>query len=216
MLETEKYLIVLFKNKEKKKIINKFKTYERAKIFYDDLIKKNDVFFETKVLNGEYCFFEIGLIGFGSDKKNKFLIKDNLGRNMNAEIDEQYNIIDIKEFKIEDSFFDLSKNTKITFSTFSKMYLKSKSLKLLSKLNNKVVLQDDGETYLFSFKSESESSRFLSILSEHSIKSERGDLLIIPDCSKEQKKYLYKLLESKGFDKSVLYRRFTTYSKSIE
>ena len=91
MLKTEKYLIVLFKNKEKKKIINKFKTYERAKIFYDNLIEKNNVFFETKVQNGKFCSFEIGLIGFGSDKKNKFLIKDNLGRNMNAEINEEYN-----------------------------------------------------------------------------------------------------------------------------
>jgi hypothetical protein len=216
MLEKEKYLIVLFKNKEKKKIINKFKTYERAKIFYDNLIEKNNVFFETKVQNGKFCSFEIGLIGFGSDKKNKFLIKDNLGRNMNAEINEEYNIFDIKKFKIEESFFDISKNTKITFSTFSKNYLKSKSLKLLSKLNNKIVLQDDGETYLFSFKSESESSRFLSVLSEDSMKTGRVDLLIIPDSSKEQKKYLYELLESKGFEKSVLYRRFTTYSKGIE
>ena len=34
-----KYLIVLFKNKERKKIIKKFKTHQRAKEFFDNQIK---------------------------------------------------------------------------------------------------------------------------------------------------------------------------------
>ena len=39
----------------------------------------------------------------------------------------------------------------------------------------------------------------------------RMDCIIVSDSSKEQKKYLYNLLESKGISKKVLYRRSTTF-----
>ena len=38
----ENYLVVLFKNKKRKKIIKKFVTLSRAKTFYDNLIKKSN------------------------------------------------------------------------------------------------------------------------------------------------------------------------------
>ena len=42
------YLIVLFKNKERKKIINKFVTFDRAKSFYDKkILISKDVEFEV-------------------------------------------------------------------------------------------------------------------------------------------------------------------------
>jgi len=57
-----KYLIVLFKNKERKKIIKKFKTFENAKKFYDKMIKENTIVFNKEVENGKDCFFELGLM----------------------------------------------------------------------------------------------------------------------------------------------------------
>ena len=56
-----------------------------------------------------------------------------------------------------------------------------------------------------------ESSRFIDCLSSHFFKIKRGDCLFIKDYSSPQRKYLYSLLESNGFDKKVLYRKFTTY-----
>ena len=47
------YQIVLFKNKVKKKIINKFKTHKKAVEFYNDLLKENDeVIFDKEFENG--------------------------------------------------------------------------------------------------------------------------------------------------------------------
>ena len=47
MIQSEpNYIVVLFKNKSKKKIINKFKTKERAVAFYKKLIEENDVIFD--------------------------------------------------------------------------------------------------------------------------------------------------------------------------
>jgi len=41
-----KYLIVLFKNKKRKKILNKFKTLERANKYFNDTLKtSNNVLF---------------------------------------------------------------------------------------------------------------------------------------------------------------------------
>ena len=53
------YLIVLFKNKERKKIINKFKTYQRAKEFFDNQIKNTKVVFKKGIENGKSCSFEL-------------------------------------------------------------------------------------------------------------------------------------------------------------
>ena len=51
------YYIVLFKNKQKRKIINKFKTLNRAKKYYDNLLQiSDDVFFERQLIR----FFKNG------------------------------------------------------------------------------------------------------------------------------------------------------------
>jgi len=216
MSETNKYLIVLFKNKEKRKIINKFKTFDRATTYFKNLIKENDVIFDKKVENGLSCEYELGLVSFGSSiEKNNFTLRDDMGRLQNVNIDGEYNIIDLKPFKLEEHFYDVTKNKKISYGEFEKEYLKTKSLKLISKLNNKIVIQNDEKINLFSFKCSSESMRFIETLTNESIKYNRVDLLIVSDTSKEQKKYLYKILELNGIEKSKLYRRFTTYSKTI-
>jgi len=57
------YLVVLFKNKKKKKIIKKFVTLSRAKNYFEELINKsNEVIFEVLVENGKDCKFELALI----------------------------------------------------------------------------------------------------------------------------------------------------------
>lgn len=215
MNDSGKYLIVLFKNKKRKKIINRFKTIERAKRFYNDFLKKNEVIFKKSVENGKPCHYEISLLGITTENKNKFTVRDSLGRLINAEVDSNYSIVNLDPYDIEEEFYDVSKKKKITFLDFSKVYLSGSGLKMVSKLNNKVVVQNDDKCSLFSFKCESESSRFLDVLTSYNIDNNKSDVLIVPDTSKEQKKYLYETLEEKGFKKSSLYRRFTTYSKSI-
>lgn len=209
-----KYSIVLFKNKERKKIINKFKTFDRANNFYKDLLDKNLVLFEKQTENGKECHYEIALVEKDSINFDSYYVKDNMGRQVKVDVDDSsHKILRLDNFKVEELIFDVTQNKRIKFSEFEKSYLKSKGLKLLSKINNKIVFQEDDQTNLFSFKSEVESERFLKSLSSYLIELNRFDIIIVMDTSKDQKKYLYDLLEKKGFDKSVLYRRFTTYPK---
>jgi hypothetical protein len=117
------YLIVLFKNKEKRKIINKFKTSKKALKYYDSLLSdSNNVIFETKTENGLGCSFDLALMEIKGSKSEKTYIKDELGRTKVVETDsEDYNIIKINPFRIEEEFWDYSSKTKIDSPFFEKL-----------------------------------------------------------------------------------------------
>ena len=209
------YLVVLFKNKKKKKIIKKFVTLSRAKNYFDGLIEKsNEVIFEVLVENGKECKFELGLISLTTNQSSPVYMTDEFGRSIKVKLDENgMSILHLNSFRDEDLIYDVKNKKKITTQEFIKRYLKGDGLKMVSVLNNKVILQRDEKIDLFSLKNESECSRFVECLSSHFFKIKRGDCLFIKDCSSPQRKYLYELLESNGFDKKVLYRKFTTYPK---
>jgi hypothetical protein len=207
------YLIVLFKNKTRKKIIKKFITLSRAKNYFKQLINdSNDVIFEVLVENGKECKFELALIELSTNQSTPVYMTDEFGRSVKIKLeDDGMSILSINPYKEEDLIYDVKNKSKITSQEFIKRYLKSDGLKMISVLNNKVILQKDEEIELFSLKNESECSRFVDSLSSYFFKIKRGDCLFIKDYSSPQRKYLYSLLESKGFNKKVLYRKFTTY-----
>ena len=209
------YLVVLFKNKKKKKIIKKFVTLSRAKNYFDGLIEKsNEVIFEVLVENGKECKFELGLISLSVNQSSPVYMTDEFGRSIKVKLEENgMSILHLKPFRDEDLIYDVKNKKKITTQEFIKRYLKGNGLKMVSVLNNKVILQRDEKIDLFSLKNEYECSRFVECLSSYFFKIKRGDCLFIKDCSSPQRKYLYELLESNGFDKKVLYRKFTTYPK---
>lgn len=209
-----KYLIVLFKNKERKKIIKKFKTLENAKKVFDNMINENTVIFNKEVENGKDCTFELGLMEKDSLNFDSYFIKDDLGRHVKVDLDDpEYKLISVSEFLIEEYIFDIQKNEKISFEKFIKSYLPKNKIRLISKLNNKIIVQDDDLFYLFSLKSDLDCGRFLNILQNYMFKNNLSQSLIVFDTSKPQKKYLYNLLKEKGVDVSVLYRKSTTYFK---
>jgi len=210
------YLVVLFKDKKKKKIINKFVTFSRAKQFYDKLLEQsNEVIFNIEVENGVDCKYELGIIEMGTNQLSPVYITDEFGRHTKVKLDSsEMSLIQITPFKKEEKIYDINKKKKITISQFIKTYLKGDGLKLVSSLNNKIVVQEDEKINLFTLKSESESSRFIDCLSSHFFKIKRGDCLFVKDHSSAQRKYLLNLLESYGVDKKILYRKFTTLPPS--
>lgn len=207
-----KYLIILFKNKERKKIIKKFKTYERAKKFIDDKISNNNIVFSKQVENGKNCSFEIGLLEKNSNNFDSYFIKDELGRQVKVDLDDSdYKILQIHNYKIEEFIYDISKNKKISIDQFISNYVKKGSIKLISKLNNKIIVQEDDNFNLFSLKSDEDCYRFTQVLQKYMLEKKRGDCIIVLDSSLPQKKYLYSLLESKGISKNILYKKSTTF-----
>ena len=212
----ENYIVVLFKDKKKKRIIKKFITFSRAKQFYEKLIKEsNEVLFEIRVEAGKECNYELGIVEMSSKQLVPVYMTDEFGRNVKVKLDEDgMTLFKIQPYKKEETIYDIKEGKKITMSDLIKKYMKGDGLKMISVLNNKIVLQEDEKIHLFTLKSESESSRFIDSMSLHFFKIKRGDCLFVKDYSTAQRKYLYSLLESNGIDKKILYRKFTTLPRS--
>ena len=85
---------------------------------------------------------------------------------------------------------------------------------MVSSLHNKIIVQNEDKINLFSLKSPSESNRFLDSISSYFFKIKRGDCIFVKDSSSAQKKYLIDLLSNAGYDKKMLYRKFTTFPPS--
>jgi hypothetical protein len=207
------YLIILFKNKEKRKIINKFKTKKKALDFFNEQSKLSDsVVFEKRTENGSKCQFELLLMENKEFGLEKIYIKDELGRTTKVETDsEEYNVLKIIKYNLEEEFLDYSTKKKITSNIFEKKYLSYKGIKMISKLNNKMIFQGNEEIKLFTFKDEDDADRFIDSMENKMRSEKRGDCIFVKDFSFPQKKYLYNLLVEYGFPKSYLQRYSTTH-----
>ncbi len=211
-----KFLIVLFKNKLRKKIIKKFQTGKKAVAFFDNIVSENnEVIFDRQIENADPSVFEIAVLEKNSQKLLPTYMTDEFGRNVRVKLENpEYNIIKISPYKYPETVFDIERNKKISMDFFMSRYMPTTTVKVMSILHNKIILQNDDEVRLFSLKSESDAERFISTLSYYFFKKKRGDCIFVNDTSSPQRKYLLQFLESKGFDKKILYRKYTTHPKS--
>lgn len=207
------YIVVLFKNKTRKKIIKKFVTLERADEFYIKMIDENkSVYFGRQVENARDCEFELCLLEKKNSEFDSLFVRDKLGRQMKVELDDpDYKIIKVSEYQVEETIFDVTKRNKITLNEFYKKYVFRKGIILISRLNNKIVVQEDNNVNLFSLKNENESRRFLNSLNDFFIDNSITNCIVVVETSKPQKKYLYTILEDMGIEKKLLYRTSTTF-----
>lgn len=207
------YLIVLFKNKVKKKIIKKFKTKNNAIDYYNKLMDESDtVVFNKTFENGYISKYELSILSNTNTDENAGFIKDELGRQIKIDLDyDGFKIMKINEYRVDEYFLDYHTKNKINTQEFIKKYLSPTGLKLVSKLNNKVIVQIDDNFKLFTFKNCYDSDKFIDDLSDKFKTEKRSDCLFVKDVSISQRKYLYELLESQGFPKSYLFRQSTTF-----
>ena len=80
-------------------------------------------------------------------------------------------------------------------------------------INNKICIQIDEDVKLFSLKDIDESYRFLNVVEKYFYENSRFDAIFVRDVSNAQRKWIYSVLEDKGFNKRNLYRQKTTFSK---
>jgi hypothetical protein len=207
------YMVVLFKNKTRKKIIKKFITLERSDEFYNKLVEENkSVYFGREIENARECDFELCLLEKKNNEFNSLFVKDKLGRQMKVELDDpDFKIIKVSNYQVEETIFDITTREKITLNEFYKKYVYRKGVILISRLNNKVVVQEDNKVNLFSLKNENESRRFLNSLNDFFFDNSIANCIVVVETSKPQKKYLYTILEDMGIEKKLLYRTSTTF-----
>ena len=177
--------------------------------------QNQDTIFETKTENGKSVNYEIALLEKKGNSLFPIYTKDEFGRNIKLEFeDNDYNIIKISPYKEPELIQDYQTKNKISVDPFINKYLSKDGLKMVSKLNNKLIVQKDEDVFLFVLKNENDCFRLIESMIERFVKLKRGDCMFVNDTSPQQKKYLYSFLMDKGFDKNFLYRKETTYSST--
>jgi hypothetical protein len=208
------FQIILFKNNKKKKIFKSFKTKKNANSYFESKMKKsNRVKFKTLVENGIDVDMRLAIVSnISNNDYSQIYYTDELGRQIivNPKIGENLYIQKISQYNEEELIYDIKENKKIDIDFFIKKYLSEKELYMLSKLNNKLIVQKNENIQLFSFKNENDVGRFVESLTNS---MDKINFIYVSDISSAQKKYLYKLLEESGFDKQMLYRKSTTHPK---
>lgn len=182
--------------------------------FFNKSIDENNVLFEKKIENAQSVDYEIGLLSKNQSFQPSLFITDEYGRNNPVNLENSdYIFLNIKKFKIEELIFDWQKKEKINFENFVNNYCNEKDLKNIFTLNNKICVQVNDDVKVFSLKDQNESYRFLDVCQTYFYESNRQDAIFVKDISTPQRKWIYGVLEKKGFDKKRLYRLKTTFSK---
>jgi hypothetical protein len=175
-------------------------------------VDSGNVIFEKQYENGDKFNYEISILEKVSGTFLPVFLKDELGRNIKVSLDdEDFSIKKITSYYVEEFILDTSLNKKINSEEFINQYLIGAGLKLVSKLNNKIIVQNDNLFNLFTLKNESDSDRFIDTLSTLFLTQKRFDCIFVKDYSNSQRKYLYNLLTENGFSKSYLQRQTTTH-----
>lgn len=204
------FKIILFKNNKKKKVLKTFKTEKKANDFFNKLIEISEkVKFREEFNSGSEVEYNLGVIG---DKVilEKIFYTDDLGRTIyiNPKVGDKY-IQNIKNYNREESIFDFQTKKKISYDNLVKTYFKNDEVYLISKLNNKIVVQNQTITNIFSLKNEYDSGRLVDILQKDLV----GKSIVSKDTNTVHRKYIYSLLVDKGFKKDYLYRKSTTHPR---
>jgi len=205
----KKYKIILLQDGVQRKIFfqtNVRKTvYERFRLI-EEIEQPN---FTTKYVKRKVCTFELGLFSL-TEPNYKIYSKDSMGRNIirNMSIGD-YHLIKIIPYWVEERLYDHQTKKRITFGDVLNGYLGDRKLKQIFSLNNKTVIQKDDEFFLFSHKNVDDSNRFLESIRSFMVKNKRFDCLIVPDHDTIQRKQLYAILKSKGYNRNFLYKHYT-------
>ena len=205
----------MFKNKKRKKIIKSFVRKNIAELYFKKLCDESDkVKFNVEVENSLDVIYEVGLLCKNIDTQFQLFSQDDIGRNVRVNLeDSDLQIIKIHKYKIPEKLQDWSSNKRITYDEFFKKHFSDKELKNVFTVNNKIIVQKDEQTSVYSLKNIEESKRLLMLLQDEFISSKRADAIFVKDMDTIQRKYLYDHLEKLGIDKKRLYRQSTTFSE---
>ena len=211
----DNYIIVLFKNKKKRKIIKGYATESNAKSKFKKLIKDNHIKFPIYYENAEFSNYELGLLTNQQSHQISLFTTDDVGRNniVKVEGESEYVFLDIQKYDLEEKIYDWQTDSRISFDDLISNYCKQNTFKNISTLNNKLIIQIDETFYLFSLKNSEDSIRLLQTLEKEFISNGRKDAMFVRDLNTVQRKWMYNLLENYGFDRKKLYRQVTTFSK---
>lgn len=155
--------------------------------------------------------FELALIFPKTRWNTNPLVKDSLGRNIEAKMgdDEKFRIKEIIPYWKEELIYDYQKKKRIRYHEMMQQILPIKDIGQIFILNNKLFVQIENDIKLFGNKNLNDASRLFDIVREDLNNRKKGNFIFVKDVTTHQRKLLYNLLESKGFSRRELFRHYS-------
>lgn len=154
--------------------------------------------------------FELGLIFPNNRWVTSTYVKDSLGRNFEAIIeDDKFRIKEIIPYWSEELIYDFQNKKRIRYHEMLDYILTISDVAQIFTLNNKLFVQVENDVRLFGNKNIADTNRLFDLVKEDLLKKKRGNFIFVRDITTYQRKQLYTLLESKGFKRSELSRHYS-------
>ncbi len=211
-MKNGKYFIVLFCNKKRVKILYRCQKKNTVYDYWHEYkTQKKPRFLKTqnRKRNND-VIYEIALIFPNTRWSTKTYVKDSLGRLVEAKFeDEKFRIKEIIPYWKEELIYDFQKKERIRYHELLEQIMSISEIGQIFTLNNKLFVQNENDILLFGNKNIKDSKRLFELIREDVLKKKKGNFIFVKDVSTAQRKILYKLLESKGFKRSELFRHYS-------
>lgn len=211
-MKNGKYFIVLFCNKKKVKIL--YKCMKRTTVYdYWREFKTEKKPRYVKQQGGKRnreLVYELGLIFPNNRWATEVWVKDSLGRNQEAKIEDgRFRIKEIVPYWEEELIYDYSIKKRIRYHQMMEYIESVTEIAQIFTLNNKLFVQVEDDVRLFGNKNIKDADRLLELVKEDLLKKKRGNFIFVRDVTTHQRTLLYDLLESKGFKRQELFRHYS-------
>jgi|TARA_R100000664_G_scaffold34130_2_gene54250 hypothetical protein len=204
------YHIIIFNNHQKRKVLYTSTNYRNITRKYKQILKKSNVIFPIKLSRKKECVIELALICQGNCQDKTIQRRDDLGRlETVSSTNPDFSILDINDFELEEKVYDHQRKKRRHIQEIIEEYVPQKNIVQIFKLNNKLVIQNNDQYFLFSLKTVKESDRLLECLRSHFRSVGKFNCLFSKDLSTIHRKELYNILENYGFDRKLLYKHYT-------
>ena len=211
-MKNGKYFVVLFCNKKKVKIL--YRCMKRTTVYeywreFKTQKKPRFIKIQGNKRNLELVY-ELSLIFPNNRWATKTFVRDSLGRNVEAKIeDNKFRIKEIIPYWEEELVYDYQKKKRIRYHEMMEQILPIKDISQIFTLNNKLFIQVENNITLFGNKNIADAERLLNLVKEDLLNKKRGNFIFVKDVTTHQRKLLYDMLELKGFKRSELFRHYS-------
>lgn len=211
-MKNGKYFIVLFCNKKRVKILYRCMKRTTATEYWHEFKTERKPPF-VKLQGGkrkQEQIFELGLVFPNNRWATKTYVKDSLGRNIEAKIEDGvYRIKEMIPYWKEELIYDFQTKKRIRYHEMVDQVLKISEIAHIFTLNKNLFVQVENDIKLFGNKNISDSERLFELLKSDLLKRKKGNFLFVKDITTHQRKLLYEMLESKGYKRSELFRHYS-------
>ena len=211
-MKNGKYFIVLFCNKKRVKIL--YRCMKRTTVYEYWREHKTQKPPRYRKVQGnkrkQELVYELALIFPNNRWATKTFVRDSLGRNIEAKIEnDKFRIKEMIPYWEEELIYDFQIKKRIRYQQVLEQLETITDISQIFTLNNKLFVQVDNDVKLYGNKNINDANRLFELIKEDLLKKKKGNFIFVKDITTHQRKLLYNMLESKGYKRSELFRHYS-------